>query len=173
MQTGRLQATSVGHVAAQLREAKHGNPMVGAVCAYLYDYVGDLDNIRRMASFYIDRSQPIPYDIALMGELPLHKDGHGGYLTAVPAVAAAKPADATQLPDYATRATKPKEGRISGLCPWLRQGWDYIETPAPTDEHFSRQLPVLNRHLLPGLVTSFDRDGGERLVRHWRMERWQ
>ena len=42
---------------------------MGVISAYLYDAIGDMKSIRRMASFYAKYSQAIPYDIALLGGL--------------------------------------------------------------------------------------------------------
>jgi hypothetical protein len=69
MEAGALRADAVIDLAVELRHGKHADPMRGALSAYLYDSIGDIDSIRRMAVFYIQHGQPIPYDIAMLGQL--------------------------------------------------------------------------------------------------------
>jgi hypothetical protein len=171
MQSGDLPPSQVDEVAAVLRSKKHGNPVLGAICSYLYDYTGDLDGIRRMAFFYASCGQPIPYDIALMGELVAHLDG-SAYATEVPAVGP-RSRIGPGLPDFVTTATDQKVGSIGGLCPWLRQGWDFVDAPTDRETPLVRNLPDIRNHLLPETFTSFDRQGGRMLTRHWGMRLWR
>lgn len=172
MQSNDLPPSDVDEVAAVMRHSKHGDPMLGAICAYLYDYSGDLDNIRRMAYFYALNGQPIPYDIALMGELATRSLDRPGYSAEVPAVAKRAREPDSDLPNFVTRATKATSGNVGGLCPWLRQGWDFVEAPTDREAPLVQGLPDVRRHLLPETFTSFDDEGGRILVDHWNMERW-
>lgn len=170
MQSGDLPPSRVDEVAADLRESKHGNPVLGAICAYLYDYAGDVDSIRRMAYFYVSRGQPIPYDIALMGELDT---GYGsfGHTADVPAIEARSADAGSNLPHFVTTATTASNGPVGGFCPWLRQGWDFVEAPTDRERALVQAVPDISKHLLPETFTSFGREGGEILVDHWGMER--
>lgn len=168
MQAGNLPANEVDKTVAYLRGDKHHNPTIGAICAYLYDYIGDLDSIRRMAYFYVEHGQAIPYDIALMGELHAHR-GASGYKAQVDAVQARLEID-TSLPDYVTRATDARTGMVGGLCPWLRQGWDFVEAPTDREAPLVQDLPDVSKHLLAETFTSFDETGGKILIEHWTMK---
>ena len=170
MQSGDLPPSSVDEVAADLRRSKHGNPVLGAICAYLYDYAGDVDSIRRMAYFYVSCGQPIPYDIALMGELDT-SHGPFGHMADVPAIDERPTDGGPTLPKYVTKATAASNGPVGGLCPWLRQGWDFVEAPTDSEKALVQSLPGISRHLLPETFTSFGREGGEILVKHWNMDR--
>lgn len=172
LQSGRLRPTEVDRVAAVLRRSKHRNPVLGAICAYLYDYAGDIDNIRRMAYFYADGGQSIPYDIALMGELLTH---NGSFMATVdvPRVERRARNQGGRLPGFVTDETPPAAGPVGGRCPWLRQGWDFVETPTDREAALVEDLPDIRKHLLPETFTSFNREGGEILTRHWGMERWR
>lgn len=171
MQSGDLPPSDVSNVAAVLRMSKHGNPVVGAICSYLYDYAGDLENIRRMAYFYAASGQPIPYDIALMGELKLHRRGER-YITQVPATEA-RPDSSPDLPDYSKRATPKVVGEIAGFIPWLRQGWDFLDERSGLGTAVNRALLDLREHLHPETFTSLNPSGAKVLAGLWRMKRWK
>ncbi|WP_156647747.1 caspase family protein [Methylobacterium sp. Leaf87] len=175
LQAGELLPSQVDEVTALLRQSKHGNPVLGAICAYLYDYAGDLDSIRRMAFFYVSRGQPIPFDIALMGELRISRDDDGGYNVAQAAAVQARACAErhARLPDFVSRATPEATGPVAGSCPWLRQGWDFIDAPSDLEAALVQGLPDIRRHLLPETFTSFDREGGMILAEHWGMERYR
>lgn len=67
LRAGALSTNDALSLAVQFREFKHFNPAFGAIAAYLYDAAGDRDSIRRVAWFYPYMSQPIPFDVALLG----------------------------------------------------------------------------------------------------------
>jgi hypothetical protein len=169
MQNGKLPANEVDQIVAHLREMKHTNPTVGAICSYLYDYIGDIDSIRRMAYFYKHHGQAIPFDIALMGELHAWQTAEG-YQAQIPEVPARTEIDPT-LPGYVTCSTSATTGLVGGLCPWLRQGWDFVEAPTDREAPLVQNLPDVRKYLLPETFTSFDKKGGKILVKHWNMER--
>lgn len=172
MQSGDLPPSEVDEVAAVLRQSKHGNPVIGAICSYLYDYAGDLDSIRRMAFFYANRGQPVPYDVALMGEL-LAQDRGPNAVVEVPAVRTRRANSRGRLPDFVTNATPRTVGAVAGSCPWLRQGWDFVEAPTDREEALVHGLPDIRTHLLPETFTSLTREGGEVLTKFWGMEQWR
>lgn len=169
MQAGLIAPAEIGTVAAAIRAQKHSNPMLGAIAAYLYDYIGDRDNIRRMAWYYKDHKQPVPYDVALMGVMESREAEDGSLQIAIPEVP--KAAQGPNLPSYTTQATPAvDEWRVAGRCPWLRQGWDFVAAPEDAEKALANGLGQLIPHLLRSNFTAFDRKGGERSIQLWRLK---
>lgn len=169
LQTTRLSPGAADRLAASLRHEKHANPMLGAIAAYLYDYTGDRDNIRRMAYYYASQGQPIPYDVALLGLL----ETRGQYervIAHVPPVQARPDGHAEGLPNFARRATGPVTGPVAGFCPWLRQGWDYVASPEPVEEPLTFALQAALPFLLNSSFTALSREGALALVAHFGLE---
>lgn len=129
---GRLGADSLDRLAGRIRHEKHIDPVLGAICAYLYRAVADYDSIRRMAYFYACHWQPVPFDIALLGEMPVTRRPDGALQLHIPPVHARDPQRRRfQLPEYVTQRTDAMIGSIGGRCPWLGLGWDYVQNPRP------------------------------------------
>ena len=125
---GNLRAVDAKRLASQIRFAKHLDPMMGVIAAYLYNSAGDIDNIRRIAYYYADCGQPIPFDIAMLAHLPLIQQS-GGFRTHIPIVHRAEnPEDDT--PRFARIRTKAIDGRVGGVSPILRAGWPYLRASA-------------------------------------------
>lgn len=165
MEGGALRSDQVLDLAVNLREGKHIDPMLGVISAYLYDSIGDADNIRRMACFYVEHYQPIPYDIALLADLRC--ETRNGVLWAfVPAVAARKArTKAEERYSWTHEGTRATQGAVGGFWPWLRQGWAFLDDP--TDHESTLILPRLTdltSFLVPSRVTTFDQAGGLRLA---------
>lgn len=134
--SGGIKPSDVDQIAAMLRGAKHVDPVLGAICAHLYRATADFDSIRRMAYFYAYYNQAVPFDVALLGSMPVTRTKHGGLRLHVPAVEAREPDAwgawaADRLPAYVTQSTEPVTARIGGRCPWLGLGWDYVTEPRP------------------------------------------
>lgn len=127
---GYLQASDAPKIAEQIRYAKHLDPMMGIVAAYLYKIAGDTDNIRRMAFYYADSGQPIPFDIAMLGDLTLYQS-KGTFETIVPPVVEAIEAD-DDAASFTKRATPQRSGTIAGVAPTLRAGWPYLHKSQQT-----------------------------------------
>lgn len=173
LQLGKLPADQVDQIAAGLREAKHVNPVVGAISSYLYDYCGDVDSIRRMAYFYCHYDQAIPFDIAFMGLLPIRRRQHA-YEAEVPAVSERRhSAQNDALPRWVTRATPARRGKIAGLWPWLRQGWQFVEDPEDEEKAAADSLRDVIPFLLPSQFSSFQKEGAEILARKFNMEAYR
>lgn len=171
LQTTRLPPAEADALATRIRHEKHLNPMLGAIAAYLYDYIGDRDNIRRMAWYYADYGQPIPYDIALLGLIETRFDGEGRLVARIPAVPPRAPDPARPAqPEFATRATRAREGVVAGRCPWLRQGWDYVAAPEDVEKAMTVQVWPALPHLLDSSFTALSREGAETLIQTWRLE---
>ena len=170
LQLGHLPADQVDRMAASLREMKHVNPVVGAISSYLYDYGGDIDSIRRMAYFYCDYNQAIPFDIAFMGLLPIRRHQYA-YEAEVPAVDARKHSPQNDgLPKWVTRATTAQSGDIAGFWPWLRQGWQFVEDPEAEETAAADSLRDVIPFLLPSQFSSFRMEGAEILIEKFHME---
>jgi hypothetical protein len=129
---GRLGPDRIDELAGRLRYDKHADPVLGAICAYLYRAVADFDSIRRMAYFYVAHDQPVPFDIALLGAMRVTREVSGALLLHVPAVKARKhQQEEPHVPDFVGAATPATQARIGGRCPWLGLGWDYVGLPPP------------------------------------------
>ncbi|HWA27435.1 MAG TPA: hypothetical protein VG734_17400 [Lacunisphaera sp.] len=142
LEKGRLRATDAADLAITLRQQKHTDPVLGVVGAYLYDAIGDVDNIRRMAYYYVANEQPIPYDIALLGQL-VGKRQDNLLHAIVPAIKARKPrTEQEKYFGWTHNATPQVEGIVGGCWPWLRQGWAFLDDPADDGSNL----------ILPGLL---------------------
>lgn len=172
LQSGRLTASMADRIAADLREQKHSNPTLGAISSYLYDYMGDIDSIRRMAYFYCYHGQAIPFDIAYMGLLKMPDPRNWRHFSAtVPSVEARAETEFNKsLPLWVTRATEEVKGEIAGYWPWLRQGWQFIEDPYPEEKAIGNNLQNVLQYLLPSQFTSFELKGAEILINKFSME---
>ncbi|WP_176042997.1 caspase family protein [Burkholderia stabilis] len=171
LQAGNLSADQVDDIAAKLREAKHINPTLGAIASYLYDYTGDIDSIRRMAFFYCQNYQPMPFDVAFMGLLSTKDMGRDGIVADVPPIPARPQSPANgRLPDWVTRATDGESGQVAGLWPWLRQGWQFMEDPAPQEKAAAEGLRDVANFLLPSQFSSFKEQGARILIDRFNLE---
>jgi hypothetical protein len=142
LEDGALRADAAADLAIQLREWKHADPVLGVISAYLYDAVGDIDNIRRMASFYAQYNEAIPYDIALLGGLRGPLTGRG-FMVEVPEVKERQPhTDAESKRSWTYCHMEARSGLVGGLWPWMRQGWVFLDYPSDIGS------PLI----LPGLV---------------------
>jgi hypothetical protein len=131
LEAGGLHADDATDLAVDLRQEEHVDPVRGVLSAYLYDSVGDVDSIRRMAHYYARHHQAIPYDVALLADL----EGtlRDGILWAtVPAVSERDPrTEKEREARWTYAATTEVRGPVGGLWPWLRQGWAFLDDPAP------------------------------------------
>lgn len=147
---GYLRSADAKKIAGQIRYAKHLDPMMGIVAAYLYNAVGDIDNIRRMAYYYTTHGQPIPFDIAMLAGLELIKSDNG-FSVEVPAVPRALEQD-RGAPNFTQVATRDASGNVAGLAPVLRMGWPYLrESRHPFHKSCWRFID----HLASSPVTTF------------------
>jgi len=129
LDSGSLRADTATDLAVQLRKWKHADPVLGVISAYLYDAIGDIDSIRRMAAFYAQYGEAIPYDVALLGGLTGHRTA-SGFLVDVPEVQKREPrtnAEAGQSWTHCHMAAQ--KGLVAGFWPWMRQGWIFLDDP--------------------------------------------
>lgn len=162
LRAGALRREQAPELVQQLRRAKHADPMLGVLAAYLHDAAADLANVHRTAYFFARRGEPIPFDIALLGQLEARRDADGLVRVSIPAVA--EDAGARNMPGYMKRATQAAGGVLAGAFPWLRQGWTRLD-PSGQPGLYPAGLADLAAHLSPAPFTTLDAAGGERLAR--------
>jgi hypothetical protein len=167
-----LRADAATDLAVELRQEKHADPVRGVISAYLYDSIGDLDSIRRMAYYYVQHDQPIPYDIALLGQLGAERRDDGVLVAQVPAVLAREPrTEAEQEVEWSYTETPEATGEVGGFWPWLRQGWAFLEEPGPGETTVViRHLTRAARNLQPARFTTLDQPGGRQISQLLQLE---
>lgn len=165
LERGALRADAVTDLAAKLRVEKHLDPMLGVFAAYLYDSIGDVGSIRRMAYFYVKNQQPIPYDIALLSQVRGQQRGDQ-LVVHIPSVPKQKPrSDAETTYPWTYEETPSHEGVVGGAWPWLRQGWAFLADPTDNESTLVRPgLPPLAKQLAPARFATFDTSGGLKLA---------
>lgn len=111
-----------------MRIAKHADPMLGIISAYLYNNIGDIDNIRRMCYFYHIHDQDVPFDIAMLAGVPLeHDKGRNCFVITVPAVKEVpKTHRGDNEPEFTCCATPELTTDVAGISPLLRAGWQLL-----------------------------------------------
>ena len=126
---GKLVTADAIPIADGLRDEKHLNPMIGIVCAYLYDLVGDLDSLSRLCHFYVQHDQGIPFDIALLSGAEFHRaENHAGWDVSYAAAKEDARRATSQGPSYLWRSTPKGIGRVAGTTPLVRAGWSRLAT---------------------------------------------
>lgn len=147
-------------IAANLRQYKHANPVMGVQAAYAYATQGATQDIRRTAYFYAKHSQPLPFDIALLGKLKMYFEN--GYLLAeIPNVEARTPqSEIEENNDYTYMATPPATCRVAGIFPWMRQGWAFVES---NRNDFVRHLTRYREELRGSMYTTLTNRAGTEL----------
>jgi hypothetical protein len=165
MENGPLRADMTSDLAIELRQGKHADPVRGVISAYLYDSIGDTDSIRRMACFYLQHHQPIPYDIALLAQLRGERDRETLLIATVPPVKARKPLTQREAQFKWTHSATPRrKGPVGGLWPWLRQGWGYLDDPAADGSTLVLPgLIELTKQLTTGRFATLSTEGGYQL----------
>lgn len=173
LERGSLRADAKTDLAVELRRAKHADPVLGCISAYLYDSVGDVDSIRRMAWAYIEHGQPIPYDIALLGQLEGQWQSRM-LIVKVPAVAQREPrTPAEQGAPWTYAATRETRGEVGGRWPWLRQGWAFLDDPLDVElTLIQREMLEVRPRLRRSRFSTFDAQGGHRLAQVFGLTRW-
>jgi len=172
MEAGALRADAAVNYAVELRDQKHSNPVLGVISAYLYDAISDTDSIRRMAAFYVQSGQPVPYDVALLALVRGEWRGDDLWVQ-IPEVPAAQPRSDLELDNpWAFQATLAAIGRVGGAWPWMRQGWAYLDDPVDVEATLIRPaLAELARDLRPARFTSFGPQGGQGFARAFELSK--
>ena len=166
LERGAMRADEATDLAVELRQGKHADPVRGVISAYLYDYIGDVESIRRMAFFYLRYGQVIPYDIALLAQLEGERRNDGLLWVTVPAVPSREPrTEQESQVGWTYSATEDATGVVGGFWPWLRQGWAFLDDPAPDGS--TLVLPGLidvAAELTPARFTTLHANGGRHLA---------
>lgn len=175
MEKGRLRSDDVKKLARKFAENLHReqlfapgaggiiDPVLGVISAYLYDAIGDVDTIRRMAFWYAKTQQPIPYDLVLLANLQAIREDARGLWVHVPAVRkrGSRRPDDDGL-EWTMAATDSVEGLVAGHCPWMRQGWALLDEFG--NEGTSTLVPPIlhdvRNYLSPGRFTTLKQEGG-------------
>jgi hypothetical protein len=168
--SGKIAPEDLDELAAGLRESKHRDPVLGVISAYLYRAVADFDNIRRMAYYYLYNEQPVPFDIALLGEMKVTRKAGGGFTVHVPAVKEGSAEAARGLPAYAFQSTPKRTGPVGGWCPWLGLGWDYVGEPREEWSVLVEGLADFAREVQRRGFTWLPQEQGRMLARQWGLE---
>ncbi|XVU28581.1 hypothetical protein ACQPZJ_16485 [Actinoplanes sp. CA-054009] len=165
LERGDLRAGDALDLAAELRFGKHMDPVRGVLGAYLYDSVADVESIRRMAYGYITHNQPIPYDIALLADLPAAPDDNGLLVVTVPAVPQRSPRTEKEMNLPWTHSATPEAiGVVAGHWPMLRQGWAYLDDD-PGSALVRPGLAELAPELTAARFSTFPHAAGLRLAK--------
>lgn len=157
--TGAIGPSMIPELAANLRQMKHVDPLYGIVAAHLYDRVNDVDSIHRMCLFYSEHGQKVPFDLALLGELPLRRATGGGFTVDVPSVKADPAGDRAGLPQFAWQEMAGQKGLpVAGIGPILQTTWTRFTSPI----HGENAVPPGD--LTPAPFATFHGESGKRLV---------
>jgi hypothetical protein len=145
LSNGALSTRDIPALARDMRYEKHGDPMYGIIPAYLYHRIGDVDNIRRMCSYYKAHHQDVPFDIALLAQLPLQKRKDGGFFVDVPAIKRL-PEELREpdMPGFVWGQTQALTVGVAGVTPTLRSGWPML---AFSKHDVHRKCAELAEHL--------------------------
>ncbi|HEX9210909.1 MAG TPA: hypothetical protein VF901_10380 [Bradyrhizobium sp.] len=163
LSAGTLTAEDMSVLAEGIRYSKHADPLYGIVAAYLYNAVGDVENIRRMCYYYQYHNQDVPFDIAMLAQVELKRRRDGGFRIEVPEVAETpqtkrRPRSAS----FVWEKTPATTLDVAGVTPLLRTGWQHIEK-SRHDVH--RKCWELTTHLTQSPISTFQGDQtGQRLL---------
>ncbi|MEP6832911.1 MAG: hypothetical protein ABJB74_05925 [Gemmatimonas sp.] len=165
LERGVLRADDVRELAMSLRADKHVDPVLGVISAYLYDSINDVDNIRRMAHYYIEHGQAIPYDVCLLAQLNGQWDGQKFRVT-IPATTERLPVTtAEQGSPWTYNATVSGAGIVGGVWPWLTQGWAFLADSIGDDSSIVLpQLIDVKTHLTKARFATFDAEGAQAIA---------
>ena len=163
LSSGALSTRDIPRLASDMRYEKHVDTMYGIIPAYLYHRIGDVDNIRRMCSFYNVHNQDVPFDIALLTQLRLLPRPDGGFFVDVPPIPAIPPEmRQPDLPDFAWQATAHVTVNVAGVTPTLRLGWQMLVF---SKHAMHRKCLELAEHLTESSIATLYGDvAGARLV---------
>ena len=144
----KITADDAPRIAGALRVAKHQDPLVGIVAAYLYDSIGDVDNNRRMCWYYSYHRQDVPFDIALLARAPIERNGDA-FIVHVPATREVE----GDGPSYTREATPAATVGIAGIAPLLRAGWARLSA---TKQPLHDELAKLADELTGDAIATFE-----------------
>jgi hypothetical protein len=160
LRAGLLATDAAYDAAARFRDEKESDPVKGVLAAYLYDAQGDVESVRRTAYYVAVAGLPIPFDITILGRLPVTQT-NGHRVAEIPPTRERAPRSAEEEARYWTHnATQEIQAPVAGVFPWLRQGWALLEDE---DAWVLPGLTELRAYLLPFQFMTLNAEGGRRL----------
>jgi hypothetical protein len=165
---GTLNSDDIRLFTRTMRIAKHFDPMLGIVAAYLYHRIGDIDNIRRMCYYYRVHNQDVPFDIAMLAGVPLERNSEKNcFVINVPEVKEIPKADRTEnAPDFTWEHTPPVNVNVAGITPILRVGWQYLRN---SKHQIHRQCLELIDNLTEAPIATFSgKEVGKALIQAFK-----
>jgi hypothetical protein len=170
LESGALKGDELRNLVVLMRIQKHRDPTLGAISAYVYESLGDLDSIRQMAYYYVTNGQPIPFDIAMLAHLETRKI-EGKLLASVPATAAREPQTQFEKQNSWTfQRTDASEGLVGGIWPWMRQGWFLLE------DYYDKKSALIDPFLIevastiaPARFSTLNKEGAAALAEHFAL----
>lgn len=165
---GTLNSDDIRIFTQAMRMAKHVDPMLGIIAAYLYNRIGDIDNIRRMCYYYHWHDQDVPFDIAMLAGVPLDYNSKQHLFTInVPEVRETPEAERTEnAPQFTWESTPLVHLNVAGVTPILRVGWQHIRN---SKHRIHRQCLGLIDHLTEAPITTFSGNKvGEALIQAFK-----
>lgn len=152
-------------LAVGMRHSKHQNPILGVIAAYLYNSLGDIESIRKMAAFYAKRRQFLPFEIAMLGMIDCEADGSGEIIARVPETEAreARTEQEKQYTGY-FGATKACSLPVVGRFPLLSVGWPLLGDRLPSSLRSQDLATVTQEIVADAPFTTLTAAGGRRLL---------
>lgn len=168
---GTLNIEEASDLAIPPRMMKHANPVLGVLSAYIYDGIGDTESIRRMAYFYVQHHQAIPYDIAFLANAQSRMNGKGELEVDIPAVAGRMPRTEREKQfDWTTQNTPAVTGLVAGLNPWMRQGWPYLPSASAQERMMAHNILPLIGAATSARFTTLVAEGGKAMIAQFGLE---
>ena len=162
LESGRLEGEALRDFVVQVRLQKHNDPTLGAISAYFYESLGDVESLRQMAYYYITHDQPIPFDIVVLAALPVRRVD-GKLVASVPATKPRPPlSEWERKHSWTFQATPADKGPVGGLWPWMRRGWAFLDD-GPSDL-IDPVLIQAAKHLAPARFSTLRSEGAALLA---------
>ena len=160
---GKLSINDIEDIGQKLTQTQFRYPVLACVAAYLYDAIGDIDSIRRMAHIFVARNQAVPFDIAMLGKLKRVSK----YRVELPNVDARPPEHSHDaLPKLAYKKYGATRGNIAGLCPWLNMGWDHLQS-ARHKMYYFEGFDKFYGSTASSVFTMLNETGGKTAIDQW------
>ncbi len=163
LRAGVLSSEAGYDLAARLRDEKAQDPVRGVIAAYIYDSLGDVESVRRIAFYLAMAGVAVPYDVALLGRIAASKARAGLIEVDIPETherTSRSPEEERRRWTFA--ATPRLRAPVAGVFPWLRQGWFLLEDEDPS-ALVLEGVAELRAELLSSPFTTLTALGGRRL----------
>lgn len=157
--TGTLAEAAPLDLAARLYQAPFPDPVLAILTAWRFDAIGDMGSVQRLAAHFAAARQPIPFDIALLADLPINRMTNG---PVVAELAALPEEPSNGRPHWLHAATSATTAVIAGAVPFLTAGWELLDAGHPLA--FSGFETILPHLRLAAPFTTLSPEGGTRLA---------